>query len=180
MYLHLSGLVRHYESSCDDYAFENVDDHSCFRSVACRTGTPGRPALDITREQLETFDELGFTYSQVASILCVSMQTLRNERREFGMPFAAHDQYTQITDDEVDAVINEILHITAEAGERLVTGALGSRGISLQRHIIREAIMRVDPIGGACRRRRIVLCRQYSVPGPNSLWYVSIPYCVTY
>ena len=103
---------------------KNVDDHTRFHSVACRTGTPVRPALDITREQLETFDELGFTYSQVESILCVSTQTLRNKRREFGMPFA-HDQYTQITDDELDAVINEILHITpAEAGERLVIGPL--------------------------------------------------------
>ena len=86
------------------------------------------------------------------------------------MPFA-HDQYTQITDDELDAVINEILHITPEAGEHLVIGALRSRGISLQRYRIREAIMRVDPIGRASRRIRIVLHRQYSVPGPNSLWY---------
>ena len=84
MYLHLSGLVHHYESSCDDYAFENVDDHSRFHSVACRTGTPGRPALDITREQLETFDELGFTYSQVASILFVSTQTLQKREKRLG------------------------------------------------------------------------------------------------
>ena len=54
-------------------------------------------------------------------------------------------------------------------------GSLKQRGLMIQRYRVRDAIMRVDPIGRLktlCRRRRIVFRRQYNVHVPNYLWYV--------
>lgn len=133
-------------------------------------GERGRPRIPITQEQIEAFEELGFSYVQTARILCVTEQTLRNRRREFGMSFGT-DRYTDLSDEELDSVVATVLQITPEAGERYVIGALRSRGVQVQRSRVRASILRIDPVGRACRRRRVIFRRQYYVPGPNSLWY---------
>ena len=133
------------------------------------SGLPGRPRIPISQEQIETLEDLGFSYAQMANILCETEQTLRNRRREFGMNFG-RNRYSDISDNDLDSVVVSVLQVTPEVGERYMMGALRSRGYHIQRSRIRKSILRVDPVGRACRRRRIIFRRQYSVPGPNSLW----------
>ena len=75
-------------------------------------------------------------------------------------------------DSDLDLVVAQILATTPEIGERFMIGALTSRGLRVQRWRIRSSILRVDPVGRACRRRRTIFRRQYNVRAPNSLWYV--------
>lgn len=46
----------------------------------------GRPPYDISRENLESLLELGFSFQQMASILGVSVRTIRRRRELFGLP----------------------------------------------------------------------------------------------
>jgi hypothetical protein len=61
-----------------------------------------------------------------------------------------------------------------EIGERMMLGALRSRGIVVPRHRVRQILHRVDPISIALRWHSKTKRRPYSVPGPNSLWHLGI------
>lgn len=79
----------------------------------------GRPKFDITREQLEIFDELGFTITKIGSILGVSRHTIINRRREFDLPLS-RNRYSIISDVELDILVSDIFHITPNTGTLLV------------------------------------------------------------
>ena len=59
-----------------------------------------------------------------------------------------------------------------DVGERLLQGALRSKGIIVQRRRVHEAVHRVDPINVALRYQPRIQRLYYSVPGPNSLWHI--------
>ena len=59
-----------------------------------------------------------------------------------------------------------------DVGERMLQGALRSKGVIVPRRRIREAVHRVDPINVALRWQPRIKRRCYSVPGPNSLWHI--------
>lgn len=80
--------------------------------------------------------------------------------------------YSDITDDELDRIVSEIIQISPNAGETLVQGALRHRGLRIQRRRVRESILRVDPISRLLRRRQLIYRRRYQVRAPNSLWHV--------
>ncbi len=132
-------------------------------------GVRGRPRVTISREMVENFEELGFSFTQTENILGVTTQTLRNRRCEFQMSIGP-TRYSEIDDAELDLVVADILTTTPEIGELFMIRALTSRGFKLQRWRIRSSISRVDPIGRACRQRRTIFWRQYNVQAPNSLW----------
>lgn len=156
----------------EEFRNDNESDmNSCFAPVE-RHGQRGRPRILISRELLESFDEYGFTLTQSARMLGVTTQTLRNRRREYDMPLG-HSHYSNISSNELDERVADMLRVTPNIGERLVIGALRSQNVFVQRWRVRESILRVDPIGRACRRRRVIFRRQYSVPRHNALWYVS-------
>ena len=160
------------EESRNDNEFHT--SNSCFVPVE-RRGQRGRPRILISRELLESFDEYGFTLTQSARMLGVTTQTLRNRRREYDMPLG-QSHYSNMSSNELDERVADFLRVTPNIGERLVIGALRSQGVFVQRWRVRESILRVDPIGRACRRRRVIFRRQYSVPRHNALWYVLFVY----
>ena len=67
------------------------------------------------------------------------------------------------------------------SGISLIRGALLARGITVQRDRVINCMRRVDPVSQSLRRTATIYRRQYSVPGPNCLWYhaVIIYYCMT-
>ena len=64
-----------------------------------------------------------------------------------------------------------------EIGERMMMGALRSRGITVQRHRVRQMLHKVDPISSALRWHSKTKRKPYSVPGPNSLWHLGKNTC---
>ena len=59
---------------------------------------------------------------------------------------------------------------TMHSGVSMVRGGLRARGVIVQRQRVLESLHRVDPLSQILRRRITTYRRQYSVPGPNSLW----------
>lgn len=45
-------------------------------------------------------------------------------------------------------------------------------GLRVQRRRVRASLVRIDPVGRAMRRRRVIYRRHYCVPHPNFLWWV--------
>ena len=138
---------------------------------AISTGQQGRPKVDIGREQLESLQELGFTWTAIAKMFVVSVHTLLRRRKEYGMP-VGQDCYSRISDDILDDAISKILQGHPHLGELMLTGALKSNGIIIQRQRLRDTVMRVDPVARLMRRRCTVQRRTYSVTGANALWHI--------
>ena len=56
------------------------------------------------------------------------------------------EHFSDITDDELDVNVREILQATPNADQRLVEGELRHRGVRIRRDRIQEAIRRADPV----------------------------------
>ena len=72
---------------------------------------PGRPKMFVSRAQLESSFELGFTYAKVAKMLCISERTLQRRRSELGLPVGQSLLYSQLSDDELDEVVSSVLQV---------------------------------------------------------------------
>ena len=118
-----------------------------------RSGLVGRPRLQVLQEHLQTLhNDAGFRWADIGRILGISDRTLRRRiRHEFGLPVGMGEHFSDITDDELDVNVREILQATPNAGQRLVEGGLRHRGVRIQRHRIQEAIRRVDPVVSTLR-----------------------------
>lgn len=152
---------------------QNIPDSAHGLNFRCereRLFGPGRPRVVITRQQIEALREIHFSWSSIAILLGVSERTLERRREEFEMP-KGRACYADISDEELDRIVSEILELTPDTGETLVQGALRHRGLLVQRRRVRESLLRVDPISRLLRRRQLIYRRRYQVRAPNSLWH---------
>jgi hypothetical protein len=129
----------------------------------------GRPKFLIPERQLVGLRSLNFTWKEIAVMLGVSVKTLRRRRMESDLP-VFENNYSNITDEELDRFVSTILATSPNSGERMVTGALVSQNVRVQRAKICASINRVDPISRQLRRHTSIHRRVYSVPTPNALW----------
>ena len=136
--------------------------------LAFSASTGGRPAYIITKEMIEQLRETGMHWRSIATCLGISDQILYRRRIEFGV----ENNFTDITDEELDSQIQQTLNLTPYSGEAYVRGSLKGRGINVQRFRIRESLKRIDGIGRAVRRRYAICRRTYNVTGPNHLWHI--------
>ncbi len=149
----------------------NYGHREPFRSELVSSGQAGRPRFNITEEQIVVLRErLGFRWTDIASLLHVSTRTLNRRRRENGLPVGQAQSFSQITNDELDNLIKDILTVTPQSGLGLIRGALRSRGLLVQRHRVISALQRLDPVTSALRMSRMIIRRKYNVPCPNALW----------
>lgn len=130
----------------------------------------GRPKLLIPKEQLEGLRGLGFSWSAIANMLCVSERTIRRRRADYEMVLGSLGNFSQVLDDQLDEIVRSILQVSPNSGERMVVGGIRARGLIVQRRRVRESIGRVDPVSRALRRHTVVYRRVYNVPTHNSLW----------
>ena len=146
----------------------SLDD--CLSAVA-RNGLVGRPRLQILQEQLQTLhNDASFRWADIGRILGISERTLHRRRHEFGLPVGVGEDFSDVSNDDLDEHVREILEVTPSAGQHLVEGGLRQRGLRIQRHRIQESIRRVDPVVSTLRAAQQIIRRVYSVPCPNALW----------
>ena len=89
--------------------------------------TGGRPAYNITKEQIDQLRETGMSWRAVAKVLSISDSTLYRRRLELNVA----ETFSVIQDDELDNVTQDILRLTSYSGETYVKGApRGSRNCS--------------------------------------------------
>ena len=133
-------------------------------------GNVGRPPFIIPYHQLEHLVQSGFSVPQIATLLGVSVSTIR--RRMLLHNLSIRDTYSDMSDDELDAVVAEAQRQFPGWGNRHMYGYLLSRGIRVQFQRVRESQSRLDPEGTAMRRLHSLQRRRYCVPGPQHLWHI--------
>lgn len=75
-----------------------------------------------------------------------------------------------ISDDELDLLVGRLRSHFRRAGLAMLDGMLRRLGHRVPRERIRQCLLRIDPVRRIFERIRIRR-RNYSVPGPNSLWH---------
>ncbi|KAG5260490.1 hypothetical protein AALO_G00309840 [Alosa alosa] len=141
-----------------------------YRPPVILTGQNGRPAFDISKEQLEYFLDFDFTVPEISRLLDVSVRTIRRRMSDFGL--STGQTYTDITN--LRSIISGYLATTPNSGYRIVYGFLRSSGIRVSQLRVRETLRALDPIASAIRGLQVLLIprRPYSVPSPLSLWHI--------
>ena len=129
----------------------------------------GAPEYLISKSVLEGYLEDGFNIKDIASLLSVSESTVYRRMGRYGL---SQLQFTEITESELDEVVEEITRQYPSCGEGLLKQILADRGIKVQRMRLRDSIHRVDHEGVENRKRGRLRRRTYNVQGPNHLWHI--------
>src|SRR6266498_547063 len=150
-------------------AMEYTADASIIQTTSL-VKTSGAPKIEISKELVISLRKNGFGWNKIADLLNTSSKTLKRRRNEMEIPEHLNE-FSSITDNELDNLISRIKAEQPYTGESLIRGLLSSMGYHIQRYRVRSSIHRVDPIGPAIRCTNLIERRSYSVAGPNSLWH---------
>ena len=122
----------------------------------------GRPKLYISLEYLQHLLEIPLSVTTIASLLGVSRHV------------SVTSLYSQMTDEELDAMVADIKLTMPHCGYRMMKGSLKSRGCLVQWERVRASMHRVDTIGVLTRLTSMgcTVRRTYSVPCPRSLVHI--------
>ena len=123
----------------------------------------------LSKSVLEGYLEDGFTIKDIATLLSVCERTVYRRMGRYGLSVL---QFTEISDGDLDKVVEEITREYPSCGERMVMPILKDRGIRIQRMRLRDSIHRVDHEGVENRKRGRLCRRTYNVQGPNHLWHI--------
>ncbi|CAG7831034.1 unnamed protein product, partial [Allacma fusca] len=131
----------------------------------------GRPRNNIDVESIEHFFSLGFNITTISKLVGVSRMTLYRRLNEGEVSVS---RYANICNNELDAVVTDILQEFPNSGYRRVQGYLQARGYTIQQSMIRESVKRVDPRGVFQRTMssRIIVRRKYFVKHSNDIWHI--------
>ena len=132
-------------------------------------GRRGRPSLVVNVEQVELFRSVGYTWLEVSNLLSVSRTTLWRRFRDLNIPTS---QYSDISDQDLDHIVQSIRESHPNVGLVMLQGYVVSHGITVQRHRLRSSVQRLNPAIGIARWQQVLSRRFYHVPGPNSLWHI--------
>ena len=94
-----------------------------------KTGCKGRPAYNITKNQLEFYLEHNFSGLKIAKMLHVSLKTVKRHMFEYGLQFG--QVHTDLTDEELDFVIHQLITTFPNCGYRRMDGLLVAKGIKV-------------------------------------------------
>lgn len=136
------------------------------------TGERGRPRYIIKLEQLIFLREIRFTWSAIAVMFGVSRRTMYNIRSKFGLIDTEFAGFSDITDEHLKSLIQDIRREMPEIGQTMLRGVLSARGVHVSMVRIRDCLSVVDPVGAALRWASPIHRRVYSVPHPNALWHL--------
>ena len=149
-------------------------DIFCVSSPATAfTGQRGCPRYSIPRDQLDFLIGRCFSVVDIATLLGFSSVRCV-ERRLFEFGLSVRLTYSNIDNEELDQLIQNILTEFPNTGYRRMTGFLRSRGLRIQQCRIREGMRRVNPAGVLLRalELRTIHRRRYQVYGPLALWHI--------
>jgi hypothetical protein len=162
--------IDHFHERFHRFDQANELRYACPNEVLDETHLSGRPRLLIPKEQLEGLRSLGFSWSTIGKMLCVSERTIRRRRADYEMPLGNSGNFSIMSHDQLDEEVRSILQVSPNSGERMVVGGIRARGLIVQRRRVRASILRVDPVSRELRRHTIAYRRVYNVPTPNALW----------
>lgn len=135
----LTECVRSIANKWEEYVeqFDSLRMVDAYHAPTVPSIGPGRPRFQITQDQLEYLASLSFTWTEIASLLNVSRMTIYRRRQEYGL---LNTPTTNVTDDELQAIIHQMHSQLPEMGESIVWGRLRSMGYIVTRQRVRRAI----------------------------------------
>nr|XP_023028824.1 uncharacterized protein LOC111516986 [Leptinotarsa decemlineata] len=148
----------------------NGENSYAFSAQLSNTPGPGRPAINISRDQLEMLLSQGLTAKKMAKSFRCSVATIYKRCYEENLKFRF--KYSTIIDEELKIIMGGLLEKHPNCGSVMMEGYLKSEGIILQRKRIRKILCEIDPIGTASRWSGTIKRRLYKVATPNSLWHM--------
>ncbi len=136
------------------------------------TGGRGRPRFNIPHEQLNFLVERRFTVRQIAATLGVSERTVERRLQYFGM--SIRGTYANLSLEELDSIVREVLRTHPYTGQKRMMGYLASQGHRVQQTKVCESMRRVDLEGTLIRalELNVINRRSYSVSSPLALWHI--------
>ena len=153
-----------------DLLIKQVTDIHMFLENRNRKPHRGRPRIDVSEEQLASLLCFQFKIADIATMLQVSPSTISRRILEFGLSDAL--EYSSITDSDLEAIACEYAVLHPYSGQKSFSGYLSQLGFRVQRHRVRNALIKVDSNGVRSRLRKALHRRQYNIPMPNSLWHI--------
>ncbi|CAL8392205.1 unnamed protein product [Arctogadus glacialis] len=149
--------------------FQAGEDRS-FSVGRIHSGRAGRPAIDVTREQIEFLLGQGHTIAKTAEILGFSSSFLYKKSKLMGIP--VRSMRPAIDDGELEQHVRQLQGQYPNSGNEIIRALLRTQGVFVTRSRVREMLTRVNPTAAARRWSRTVARRVYHVPYPNSLWHI--------
>jgi predicted transcriptional regulator len=133
------------------------------------TGLPGRPRKDVSADVLQEAMRPGrkIKISHLAAKLHIDRKTLRNNLKRQGIDYG----FTEITDDELDALVREYQSAHPDSGYSYVYAFIRRHNVRIPKERLEEAINRVDPVNTILRNRKNTGRKVYKIPRPNALWH---------
>ena len=110
---------------------------------------------------------LGFSWVKVADMLHISRRILYRRLDRSDLVGS-----TDITDGELDSLIQSYKETHPNGREVMITGHLRSCEVHVPRSRIRDSIHRIDPSGVIERRHTTIKRRVYHVEAPNKVWHM--------
>ena len=103
---------------------------TCSTAVTTRTqDIPGRPSLWLPRETLDFCQSMGLPWSQVARNFRISARTLLRRRHDYGIA-VGDSRFYEISDAELDQIVENCLLTNPNAGETYIRGSIANRGFA--------------------------------------------------
>ena len=127
--------------SDDDHGNPNVS----IEAQTLSTGQRGRPRYFISKDKLEFLLNMRFTSGEISSMLCVSESTVKRRIREFES--FVRPRYSDISDDDLDHIVERIMREFPNSVYKRMTGLLQNAGHRIQQSRIRECMRKVNPDG---------------------------------
>ena len=88
----------------------------CQNELAYDENLRGRAQFRVTKAQIESLREIGFLWTKIAELIGVSRVTLYRERRR-ELEIGEQHNYSEITDIQLDAVIQSIVKNSPNSGQ---------------------------------------------------------------
>ena len=110
------------------------------------TGRRGRPRFTLDVHRAKQLHDLGLAWKDIAAAMGVSRKTLYNHLSAAGLS-TTRPTYSDIADEDLDNVVQEICTSHPFSGSAVVQGHLETRGIHVQRSRVQASLRRVDPFG---------------------------------
>ncbi|XP_062314066.1 uncharacterized protein LOC134018197 isoform X2 [Osmerus eperlanus] len=169
------GLVAaEMDTELDPPVLENLERvaHKIGVSSDSTSRIAGQPLYPLPISALESYLLSGLTAVDIARLFGVSERTIRWRMAHNGIRVS--DLNTKMDDQQLDAMVTEILQHHPNTGYKMMIGYLNSRGIKIQKQRVQESMRRIDPEGVVVRTLMLqtVRRRRYSVPATNSLWHI--------
>ncbi|KAL1270812.1 hypothetical protein QQF64_029828 [Cirrhinus molitorella] len=130
----------------------------------------GRPAIKITRDQIEFLMKQGHTSEECLECWGALIISVQEIKAACVVPIRS--RMAAVDEAELENVVRRLQREFPNSGNEIMRALLIAEGLRVSRQRVREMLVRINPAAAARRWSSTVARRVYHVPYPNSLWHI--------